>query len=476
MNLLTTVAAPSVDMVPRLEGLAPPPSSSSSVTAKETALQSLENDPPAQDEGIAAWSFVLAAAILDGVTWSIPWSFGVLIEDYLLLPEIASQPNASRLVPLIGQLASGMIYLSAPLVYPYMHRYRAHVRPLMWLGMTLCWTSLLMASYSHKVHEFVMFQGVIYGIGGGLLYPSSILYMSEWFFRRRGLANGVIFAGTALGGLVMPFILPSLVKAYGLYLTMRIIAIADLVILLPCMALVRPRVPQKDLNKCSVRTVAVSSITLHDRTWWMLIAANTFQGFAFFVPQIYIPTFCTALHLDSALSSFAMALLNGSHIVGLVSVGYWSDHVTPWPIAFILSLISMLFTTVFLGAIGNVVGIMLFCATYGFFTGGWSTLWTSFIRQIARQNIALSMSMYGVMFFTRGLGNVLSTPIATALTPVQSQSIVDDGAKQLDHGRFVPLIAYIGGCFAASMLMCIVGWYWERTDKRAAQQCLPDSC
>lgn len=38
-------------------------------------------------------------------------------------------------------------------------------------------------------------QGVAYAIGGSLLYAPCISYMSEWFVVRRGLANGVIFAG-----------------------------------------------------------------------------------------------------------------------------------------------------------------------------------------------------------------------------------------------------------------------------------------
>ncbi|KAG9311579.1 MFS general substrate transporter [Chiua virens] len=415
-----------VKLFPCLKWQSPPPSKPDEVGDKDMEVQLPEQELPAQDRGIAAWSFLLAAAVVEGVTWSIPFSFGIIIEDYLQVPEIASQRNAAKLIPLVGQLASGIIYCSAPAVYPYMNRYRTHVRPLMWFGMTLCWTSLLIASYSRKVYEYVIFQGVMYGIGGGLIYPPCILYMSEWFFKRRGFANGVIFAGTAAGGLVMPFLLPSLVKAYGLFLTLRIIAIASLIILLPCLIFVRPRLPQGNVQSPSIRAFAVSSITLRDRTWWMLVAANVFQGFAFFVPLIYIPTFSSALHLDSALSSLAMALLNGSSTAGPVLVGFLSDYFMPWPIASIISVVSLLCTIVFWGAIGDVYGIMLFCVTYGFVAGGWSTLWTSFIRQIAHQDASLSMSMYGFMFFTRGLGNVLSTPISTALAPVASQSIARD--------------------------------------------------
>jgi hypothetical protein len=41
----------------------------------------------------------------------------------------------------------------------------------------------------------VALQGVLYAIGGALLYAPCISYMSEWFVARRGFANGLLFAG-----------------------------------------------------------------------------------------------------------------------------------------------------------------------------------------------------------------------------------------------------------------------------------------
>ncbi|KAH0834963.1 MFS general substrate transporter [Lanmaoa asiatica] len=307
----------------------------------------------------------------------------------------------------------------------------------------------------------------------GLVYPPCILYMSEWFFKRRGLANGILFSGTPVGGLVMPFVLPPLVKAYGLFMALRTIAIALLVLLFPCLTFIRPRLPDLQVHTGrSVYPIAASSITLRNRAWWTLLAANVFQGFAFFVPLIYIPAdfqspvFSSTLNLDSALSSLAIALLNGFSSAGPILVGFLSDYFTPWPIAFILSTLSLLCTVVFWGVIGDVVGVMLFSVTYGFVASGWSTLWSSFVRQISREDPSLSMSMYGILMLTRGLGNVLSTPVSTALAPVQSLSTVNDGgARQgfaLDDGRFACLIAYIGVCYSATMLVSVVGWVGKK--------------
>lgn len=83
----------------------------------------------------------------------------------------------------------------------------------------------------------------------------------------------------------------------------------------------------------------------------------------------------------------------------------------------------------------------------------------------AAEDPSLIMSMYGILFCTRGLGNILSTPISTALAPVQLLPITDSGTRQgigIDGGRFAHLIGYIGACFAAATLTCIVGWYWDK--------------
>lgn len=50
---------------------------------------------------------------------------------------------------------------------------------------------------------------------------STFYFLQEWFVERRGFANGVCFAGTAAGGLVLPFILNALLERYGAALTLR---------------------------------------------------------------------------------------------------------------------------------------------------------------------------------------------------------------------------------------------------------------
>lgn len=415
------------------------------------------------DGGYHAWSFVLGAALVEALVWSFPFAFGIFLAAYLQDEDLVSQPRAETYLPLIGTLASGIMYCSGPLVFPYIANHPRHRRPCMWIGTFLCWASLFGASYARKVYQLLILQGALYGLGGALVFHPCISLLSEWFVRRRGLANGILFTGSAAGGLVLPFIIPPLLDSYGPYKTLRILSIAILLLLIVSLMLIKPRLPENRIRGPGPRTDP-SSVWLKSWSWWGLMLANTIQGFAFFVPMLWVPTFASALHLGSSMSSLALALLNGSSALGPLVVGSLSDHFTPWLIALITAILSCICTFVFWGAIGNVAGLMIFGATYGLVAGGWSTLWSGFVRKISKDDPSLSMSLYGFLMLTRGLGNVLSTPVSTRLASLSS-TITATGYKMtgfdIEGGRFEKLIVYVRTCYAAAAIIALIGWGGE---------------
>ncbi|THH12102.1 hypothetical protein EW146_g7814 [Bondarzewia mesenterica] len=272
-----------------------------------------------------------------------------------------------------------------------------------------------------------------------------------------------------MGGLVLPFLLPPLLKSYGPYKTLRILSVGILLLLLLCLVLIKPRLPENRVRGPGRRTEP-SAVWLRSWSWWILVVANTVQGFAFFVPMLWVPTFASALHLTTASSSLALALLNGSSALGPLVVGALSDHFTPWLIAVVTAVLSSICTFVFWGAVGNVAGLMLFGATYGLVAGGWSTLWSGFVHRISKDDPSLSMSLYGFLMLTRGLGNVLSTPISTSLANLSS-TITNSGSRKtgfnIEGGRFEKLIVYVGTCYAAAAVIALLGWGGERITSRA---------
>lgn len=151
--------------------------------------------------------------------------------------------------------------------------------------------------------------------------------MSEWFVARRGLANGIIFAGTATGGLILPLILPELISRYGTAKTSRILSVALAALLLPVLPFVKPRIPISR-NRQQVAPPR-SREWIKSTSFWILLAANTFQGFGYFVPIVWLPTFAHAMNLSVTNSSLTVALLNGASVLGRLSMEYLSDKFNP---------------------------------------------------------------------------------------------------------------------------------------------------
>jgi MFS transporter, MCT family, solute carrier family 16 (monocarboxylic acid transporters), member 10 len=96
-----------------------------------------------------------------------------------------------------------------------------------------------------------------------------------------------------MGGLVLPFLLPGLIKAWGMAMTLRILSVIVIVSLLPVLPFIRGRLPETRVRGPTARTSG--------RAWarsplfWMLVIVNTLQGFAYFVPIIWLPSKLTDL-------------------------------------------------------------------------------------------------------------------------------------------------------------------------------------
>jgi hypothetical protein len=130
--------------------------------------------------------------------------------------------------------------------------------------------------------------------------------------RRRGLANGVMFAGwcvpvvqavaevhwtlllgTAMGGLVLPLTLPMSIRRYGIQTTLRASAVGFLLFVLPVLPFIRGREPDSrnrgPRQRGSVRP-------LKSYSFWLLLGTVTIQSLAYFCTH-YMATEYVVLHI-----------------------------------------------------------------------------------------------------------------------------------------------------------------------------------
>jgi hypothetical protein len=89
------------------------------------------------------------------------------------------------------------MYLSAPIIFSALTKWPQLCRLSSIVGLLTMCAALAASSFATKVWHLILTQGVLYAIGGGLAYSPTILFVNEWFVRRKGLAFGIMWVSFA---------------------------------------------------------------------------------------------------------------------------------------------------------------------------------------------------------------------------------------------------------------------------------------
>jgi hypothetical protein len=88
-----------------------------------------------------------------------------------------------------------------------------------------------------------------------------------------------------------------------------------------------------------------------------------------------------------------------------------------------------------------------------------------FKLQLVEDDHIATSSVFGYLMLTTGIGNILSTPIATSL---QKSSYALHGSHKLgfdvNDGRYASMIIFTGVCFATAAASSCAGW-WSKNSR-----------
>ena len=177
---------------------------------------------PRADGGRDAWLALFGCFVLEALVWGFPFAFGVF-QAYYRTHEPFSQEKSG--IAAISTTASGLMFLSSPLVAVVIQRYPRIRRPASFIGLLITALSLIIASFAQNTATLLATQGVFYALGGLALYFPAMYVIDEWFIARKGLAYGVVWTGTGVAGAIVPFLLQWLLDSYGFRTALRVWAI-----------------------------------------------------------------------------------------------------------------------------------------------------------------------------------------------------------------------------------------------------------
>ncbi|GAA5853573.1 hypothetical protein JCM8547_002510 [Rhodosporidiobolus lusitaniae] len=489
---------------PALLSFSPPPASirtaSPSLTLSRTATAhsyppgtsdaAIERELPAlaePDRSRQAYLFLLGAFSIETVVWGVPSSYGLFLEFYQREGlDGHGKDKDSSLLPLVGTVSAGFIYLLGPPISLLLNPRPRWRLPAIRTGTALCVLALLTSSFAKSPWQLLLTQGLLYSIGGSLAYYSTFYYLNEWFVERKGFANGVCFAGTAAGGLVLPFVLEVLLRKFGASRTLQGLAVSTLLLLGAALPLIKPRLPlpakhataekkqedptnpEQDEARSTMGSVAHSTAQADDaesvrsaEEWpsakklfkngglWVFMVANIAQAFGYFISTLYLPSFGASLGLSTTTSSALLASVNGASVLSRVTLGILSDKHSPHALGFYTMLFAS--TSVFLIwglAPTSFAPLLVFSILIGLLAGGWTSLYSAIIKSCVANDPSLTSHLFSLISLTRGLGSLLSAPVSSAFLAHRLPSSSAKLAYGVDEGRWGGLVLFVGACLA----------------------------
>ncbi len=348
------------------------------------------------------------------------------------------------------------MYLGAPFTFAALQQWPKSRTYCSGVGLATIVLALIISSFSRRVWHLILTQGILYAIGGTMLYTPAILFLDEWFIQRKGFAYGVMWAGTGVGGISIPFVMNWGLGKYGSATMLRAWAVALIILSAPLLHYVKPRIP---LSLTPHRRRRFDFAFLRTSTFWVLQAGNILEGLGFFIPNIYLPTYARTLGLSSVAGTVTIALYNTTSVFGQVILGSLIDKLHVTTVILISTLGATLSVLLFWGLAASLPLLCIFALIYGLFAGGFTSTWTGVIKEVQKSaNGAEAGMVFGLLSAGRGVGSVV--------TGVLSEALLRDGGFAGDakggYGTgYGPLIVFTGITAALGGVSWVgrrVGW------------------
>ncbi|KAJ2461007.1 hypothetical protein GGF42_000475 [Coemansia sp. RSA 2424] len=411
------------------------PTSRAHTAADISSSGSIVQDQPLKFPAYTRYAVVAGCFVLQGLSCGILNSWGVQ-QEYLAANVYDGEPAKLKLLSYIGTLMYFGIFFWGMLggwlaeVWSY--------RKLCFVGTMIMALGQLLASFCKEPWQLCLTEGVIFGLGIGLVFSPTSTAPARWFTKHRGLATGAAVAGVGVGGLIIAPLTEFLVRQTGVEWSLRISAIYIMV--LGTIACYFVQVPFQDKTR-----------TLRNFDWQafgdMRFATNA--GIVFFVaagymaPYAFLPEFWTSKGISPQTASVLIAIANVASSVSRLVTGFTADYIGVLN-SLVLSLLVVAASCLALWPFATSVGMGVFMSiSYGFFTGSYWALAPLVAAKLLGVDRLASIS--GVISTVAAFGSWMGSPVANAML-----------ARPHHASDFVSVSTYTGILWLAAFVLALL--------------------
>lgn len=294
-------------------------------------------------------------------------NYGIRYTNTVLFTDIQDELGLSRGQASLPFTISILIYaLGAPLVGRAVDRYGP--KWSMVAGGAVAGLGLWLCSYMHGLTAFILFFGVIFGLGGnGIGLVPSNTAVAEWFREKLGFALGVATMGIGVGTLLLPVITNASVDAWGWRSTFRLMAVMVWVMMIPFALLLRR--PASSLGESGraerEQRRGVLRQCIGTANFWLLFFAFVLVVVAMYGVMLHQVPYAKDHGISKNWAALSVTVVGLTSLVGRFAFGWLSDRVSDRRKALIPAFVMLLISLVVLAFTRNTVTLMIFAAIYG---------------------------------------------------------------------------------------------------------------
>ncbi|XP_069947319.1 monocarboxylate transporter 14-like isoform X2 [Cherax quadricarinatus] len=171
------------------------------------SITSLPAELPPPPDGGWGWMIVVVSFLCNAIVDGVAYSFSPFLET------ICEQFDAPKgTVAWIPSLLAG-VYLSAgPIVSALTNKFGC--RCVCCVGGLLASFAFFLTIFANSVEYLMVLQGIIGGLGFGLIYLPAVVCVGYYFESKRAMATGIAVCGSGIGTMIFPPLLTYFISVF----------------------------------------------------------------------------------------------------------------------------------------------------------------------------------------------------------------------------------------------------------------------
>lgn len=298
------------------------------MSASNAALAEPGEDSPSYP----GWrvTFASAAGVFVSFASLLVYTFGILLKP------LAHEFSWSRqAVSVAFGFAAMSVAATSPLLGVLLDRYgpkRVILPCLTIFGLAFASLSLLTPHLWHLYAVFI----VLGAVGNGTAYMAYSRALSTWFDKRRGLALAILMSGGAIGAMVLPPLVQSLIQALGWRSAMAVLGGFVLLLGLPMVGfLVKEKPGCRGVGAVELVGASVSQ-GVRSRAFWILVAVLFLTSIAQNAAVTHLPALLSDRGVGAGGAAVAISAMGGAILLGRLITGWLLDRCFAPRVAFCL--------------------------------------------------------------------------------------------------------------------------------------------